>query len=611
MLDPVTLALPMIQTMSGLGAQGSLELTNATGLHIQLSVGYCADAPGASGQPGATPPIHSFQSGPTPNPFTTTASQQTLQAPHMGLPLGLPTLPAPDLSALHGLISALEQTGQAFGTVVNAIGSATQQIASAWTGPAAKAALEAVKDISSHSGDLEVKTSELAKATNEAAAIVGTAAMEIAGIIAKFLHEAVSSLSLIETGIGPNLAIIGAAINSCRQAAEVFMNALSQLQSPTAEALKTAHDTRLNADITLPLALPSLTSMTEAAGAALTPKLPTLKGKVKLPGMVDVAGKLAPGSLPSGHIAWGDDANNFPHSQPAATEAASSVPTTSSPTTNGLHNYSGPTGLQSGAITTASPTGSPTGSPAGAGVTYTPPAGGGTIAATSVGTNNPANGASYRSGYDTSGSPAGSSTANGYAANGYSSYGPQTATGTSANFTPAATTTGVGYVPEHDNGNYSPRGKYTSTGSYNTYSDLSYVGIDGPVPIVLPNGTTVYAPNPIAAKAIESALSQIGVPYVWGGTSPGVGLDCSGLTQWAYEQAGLEIGRTTWDQDNNPQIPVGDALPGDLLIWNGHVAMFLGNGLMIEAGDPVSITPVRTDNAGMAFEGVFRPWLKA
>ena len=40
MLDPVTLALPMIQTMSGLGAQGSLELTNATGLHIHLSVGY-------------------------------------------------------------------------------------------------------------------------------------------------------------------------------------------------------------------------------------------------------------------------------------------------------------------------------------------------------------------------------------------------------------------------------------------------------------------------------------------------------------------------------------------------------------------------------------------
>ncbi|WQD13616.1 MAG: NlpC/P60 family protein [Lawsonella clevelandensis] len=51
----------------------------------------------------------------------------------------------------------------------------------------------------------------------------------------------------------------------------------------------------------------------------------------------------------------------------------------------------------------------------------------------------------------------------------------------------------------------------------------------------------MYAPNPIAAKAIESALSQIGVPDVWGGTSPGVGLDCSGLTQWAYEQAGLKL----------------------------------------------------------------------
>ncbi|WQD13618.1 MAG: hypothetical protein U1U88_001928 [Lawsonella clevelandensis] len=170
--------------------------------------------------------------------------------------------------------------------MVTAIGSATQQIVSAWTGPAANAALQVVKDISAHSGDLEVKTGELAKATNEATAIVGKAAVEIAGIIAKFLHEAVDSLSLIETGIGTILATIGAAINSCRQAAEVFMNAFSQLQGPTAEALKTAQDARLNLDIKLPLALPSLKSMAEAAGAALTPKLPTLEGQVKLPGMV-------------------------------------------------------------------------------------------------------------------------------------------------------------------------------------------------------------------------------------------------------------------------------------------------------------------------------------
>ena len=598
MLDPVTLALPMIQTMSGLGAQGSLELTNATGLHIHLNVGYGAAGASTGGQPEATPSTHSFQNGPTPNPFTTTASQQTLQAPQLGLPLGLPTLPAPDLSALYGLVSALEQTGQAYGTVVTAIGSATQQIVSAWTGPAANAALQVVKDISAHSGDLEVKTGELAKATNEATAIVGKAAVEIAGIIAKFLHEAVDSLSLIETGIGTILATIGAAINSCRQAAEVFMNAFSQLQGPTAEALKTAQDARLNVDIKLPLALPSPKSMAEAAGAALTPKLPTLEGQVKLPGMVDVAGKLSPGSLSSGHVAWGNEADNFTQSQPAVTAAASSAPVTSSPTTNGLHNYSGPTGMQSGATTTASPTSSPTASPTSAGVTYTPPAGSGTVASSSVGANNPANGASYASGHSN----------NPY---GYSSYGTRAATGTSAAHTPAATTTGVSYVPEHQNGSGSPSGEHTNTGSYDTYGDLSYGGIDGPIPVVLPNGTTVYAPNPIAAKAIESALSQIGVPYVWGGTSPGVGLDCSGLTQWAYEQAGLEIGRTTWDQDNNPHIPVGDALPGDLLIWDGHVAMFLGDGLMIEAGDPVSVTPVRTDNAGMAFEGVFRPWLKA
>lgn len=632
MLDPVTLALPMIQTMSGLGAQGSFELTAATGLHIELSVGYGASATGAGDHPGATPSTHSFQRGPTPNPFTITASQQTLQAPHLGLPLGLPTLPAPDLSALHGLVSALEQTGQAFGTVVTAIGSATRQIVSAWTGPAAKAALEVVNDISAHSGDLEVKNSELATATNEAAAIVGKAATEIAAIIAKFLNEAAASLSLVETGFGPLIAIIGAALNSCRQAAEVFMTALGELQGPTAKALQTAHDARLNVDITLPLALPSLATMAEAAGAALTPKLPTVEGQVSIPGMVNIGGKLAPGSFPSGHIAWGEEANNFTQSHPAGTEAASSAPATNPPTTTNVHNYTGPSGAQQSAATTASPTvqpaGGPTASSTGTGVTYAPPSGGNTVAATSIGANNPANGANYSTGYNathsssTGGGYATTSTgygtsantsSSGYASNGYSSYGTRAAAGTSVAHTPAATTTGVGYVPDNGtgNGNYPATEAHTTVASYDSYSDLSYGGVDGPVPVVLPNGSTVYTPNPIAARAIESALSQIGVPYVWGGTSPGVGLDCSGLTQWAYEQAGLEIGRTTWDQDNNPQIPVGDALPGDLLIWDGHVAMFLGNGLMIEAGDPVSVTPVRTENAGMAFEGVFRPWLKA
>ncbi|MEJ1300673.1 NlpC/P60 family protein [Latilactobacillus sakei] len=45
------------------------------------------------------------------------------------------------------------------------------------------------------------------------------------------------------------------------------------------------------------------------------------------------------------------------------------------------------------------------------------------------------------------------------------------------------------------------------------------------------------------------ALSQIGTPYVWGGSTPGVGLDCSGLVQYAYSRAGVSLGRITTAQE--------------------------------------------------------------
>jgi cell wall-associated NlpC family hydrolase len=52
---------------------------------------------------------------------------------------------------------------------------------------------------------------------------------------------------------------------------------------------------------------------------------------------------------------------------------------------------------------------------------------------------------------------------------------------------------------------------------------------------------------------------------------------------------------------------VGTALPGDLAVWDGHVAMIVGNGTMIEAGDPVQLSPIRTTNAGQGFQGFWRP----
>lgn len=127
------------------------------------------------------------------------------------------------------------------------------------------------------------------------------------------------------------------------------------------------------------------------------------------------------------------------------------------------------------------------------------------------------------------------------------------------------------------------------------------------VALQLPDGSTAVAPNSVAASAVRHALTQLGVPYRWGGTTPGVGLDCSGLTQWAYHEAGLDIPRLAQEQDIGKAVPRGSLRPGDLAVWDGHVAMVVGPNTMIEAGDPVKLSPIRTTNAGQGFQGFWRP----
>ena len=115
------------------------------------------------------------------------------------------------------------------------------------------------------------------------------------------------------------------------------------------------------------------------------------------------------------------------------------------------------------------------------------------------------------------------------------------------------------------------------------------------------------APTEAAAKAVAAAKTQLGTPYVWGGTTPGQGFDCSGFVQWAYGQAGVELPRLADQQAVGPQIPMDQVQPGDLAVWDGHVAMVIEDGQMIEAGDPVGISPIRTENIGMGFHGFYRP----
>lgn len=115
------------------------------------------------------------------------------------------------------------------------------------------------------------------------------------------------------------------------------------------------------------------------------------------------------------------------------------------------------------------------------------------------------------------------------------------------------------------------------------------------------------APTPEARAAVRAALSAVGTPYGWGGNTPGQALDCSGLTHWAYGQAGVDIPRTAEAQAVGKQVSQEELLPGDLAVWSGHVAMVIGDGKMVEAGDPVQVNPIRTTNIGMPFKGFYRP----
>ncbi|WP_068270671.1 C40 family peptidase [Aldersonia kunmingensis] len=101
----------------------------------------------------------------------------------------------------------------------------------------------------------------------------------------------------------------------------------------------------------------------------------------------------------------------------------------------------------------------------------------------------------------------------------------------------------------------------------------------------------------VGQRALEAAKTKVGAQYVWGATGPN-SFDCSGLVQWAYKQAGVNIPRTSFEQANaGIPIPVEQLQPGDIVISNGgnHASVYAGNGNILEAstsGVPVKYTPI-------------------
>jgi peptidoglycan DL-endopeptidase CwlO len=120
-------------------------------------------------------------------------------------------------------------------------------------------------------------------------------------------------------------------------------------------------------------------------------------------------------------------------------------------------------------------------------------------------------------------------------------------------------------------------------------------------------GPAASLPPGVARTAIEFATAETGKPYVWGATGPD-SYDCSGLMLRAYQRAGIVLPRVSRDQYNaGAHVPVAQAQPGDLLFWAydesdpdtiHHVAMYLGNGQMMEAqqtGVPLGTRAVTFD----------------
>lgn len=101
-----------------------------------------------------------------------------------------------------------------------------------------------------------------------------------------------------------------------------------------------------------------------------------------------------------------------------------------------------------------------------------------------------------------------------------------------------------------------------------------------------------------AAVAVSAALSQLGVPYVFGGASPSRGFDCSGLMYWAWAQAGVWIPRPA-DYQRDDAIPISfeQLEPGDLVFYGepvSHVSMYIGNELIVDAPQTGDVVQIKT-----------------
>ncbi|MGK3709180.1 C40 family peptidase [Arthrobacter sp. IK3] len=111
-------------------------------------------------------------------------------------------------------------------------------------------------------------------------------------------------------------------------------------------------------------------------------------------------------------------------------------------------------------------------------------------------------------------------------------------------------------------------------------------------------GTTSSLSDGATNEALMGSVEKyLGLPYIWGGNDPAVGLDCSSFVQNVFKDLGYTLPRVTWDQMNagTKVDSMAQAQPGDLLFTHdgGHVSIYLGNGKVVDAPQPGQTIQIR------------------
>lgn len=127
---------------------------------------------------------------------------------------------------------------------------------------------------------------------------------------------------------------------------------------------------------------------------------------------------------------------------------------------------------------------------------------------------------------------------------------------------------------------------------------------------VYSNSGTANNDSSVASSIVSYAYQFLGVPYVYGGSTPS-GFDCSGFTSYVFANAaGISLARTSGGQTYGGAAvgSISEALPGDIICYPGHVGIYIGGGQMIHAPTTGDVVKVSSVNIGMSIVAIRRYW---